>query len=217
MLSQYEPRTSSLIFSSCLNFKQFRARDQGVVYSTLSKAEKGHNNEWWLTEAGYAAKSLGKQPRSHSFPTAPDALQSSVNLLNLVWPQRKHKTQAIHMLPSLLQQRRPMTFLLSFWAKRSRKLLPSHCAAWISRHTTKCRGNRTDSARGPIFIPFLWAACFSLVGQRWGEIMAAGFRRTQTSCCKPNSTPPTCSGACNELRHHSSKKQKASRRSLGSS
>lgn len=84
---------------------------------------------------------------------------------------------------------------------------------------TRPNAEETDSAQGAIFIPVLWAACFSLVGQRQGDIMAAGFRSewAQTSCCKLNSTLPTCSGACNELGHHTSKKQKASTRSLGSS
>jgi len=122
-----EPAVFIFPFPSCLNFKPFRARDQGVGYRTFSKAEEGHNNEWWLIEAGYAAKSLGKQPRSHSSPYSPRWItvqHSSVNLLNLAQLQRKHKTQAIHMLPSLLQQRRPMTFLLALWAKCSRTTPP---------------------------------------------------------------------------------------------
>lgn len=109
------------IFPSCLNFKRFRASDQGGGCSAFSKAEEGHNNEWWLAGAGYTAKSLGKQPRSHSSPHSPRWITvqcPSANLLNLVWPQRKHKTQAVHMLPPLFQRRRPVTFLLAQRAKR---------------------------------------------------------------------------------------------------
>lgn len=67
-----------------------------------------------------------------------------------------------------------MTFLLARWAKCYRTTPPSHHTTCISRHTTEYRGNRFYLRA--IFILFLRAACFSLVGQRRGVVMAAGSR-----------------------------------------
>ena len=159
--------------------KHFREKDQVVSYSILSKAEnhEEHNNERWLTTAGYTAKSLGKQPRSRSSSRSPKWITvwcPSVNLLNLVWPQRKHKTQAIHMLPSLFWDDLPVSSIGQ--ALQNNSPLPTTLHAF---QDTQLHTEEIDFTQGAIFIPFLWAACFSLVGQRRGDVMAAGFRSEQ--------------------------------------
>lgn len=139
----------------------------------MSKAENPEeHNKWWCTEAGYTAKSPGKQLPPHSSPHSPIWIMvqcPSVKMLNLVCPQRKHKTQVMHMLPLIFEGDLPVSSVGQV-LQSNPPSSPHYC---ISRHTTKYRGNRLSS--GSYFYTLPPGACFSLVGQRCGDALAAGF------------------------------------------
>lgn len=140
----------------------------------MSKAEnpEERNNEWWCTEAGYTAKSPGKQLPSHSSPHSPTWImvqRPSVKMLNLVCPRRKHKTQVMHMLRLIFEDDLPVSSMGQA-LRNNRRSSPRYC---VSRLTTTYRGNRLYSKS--YFYTLPPGACFSLVGQRRGDALAAGF------------------------------------------
>lgn len=141
----------------------------------MSKAEnhEEHNNDGSL-KLVIQQKSLGKQPRSYSFPHSLRWITvrcPSVKLLNLDWPQRKHKTQAIHMLPLLFQDDLPVSLMGQALQNNSPLSTILHVFQDIQLNTEEI-----DFTQGAIFIPFLQAACFSLLEQRLGDVMVAGCR-----------------------------------------
>lgn len=79
--------------------------------------------------------------------------------------------QAIHTLPSLFQDDLPVSSMGQVLQNNSP--LPTTLHVF---QDTRLNTEEIDFTQGAIFIPFLQAACFSLVGQRRGDVMAPGFR-----------------------------------------
>lgn len=79
--------------------------------------------------------------------------------------------QAIHMLPSLFQDDLPVSSMGQALQNNSPLPTTLHVFQDIQLNTEEI-----VFTQGAIFISFLQAACFSLVGQRCGDVMAASFR-----------------------------------------
>ena len=75
------------------------------------------------------------------------------------------------MLPLLFQDDLPVSSMGQ--ALQNNSPLPNTLHVF---QDTRLNTEEVDFTEGAIFIPFLWAAYFSLVGQRRGDVMAAGFR-----------------------------------------
>lgn len=186
--------------------KQFRASNEGGSCSAFSKAEEGHNNEWWLAGAGYAAKSLGKQPRSHSSPHSPRWITvqcPSANLLNLVWPQETQDTSRPHA-PAALSAKAAGDLPVSSTGQALHSSSPLPTTLHVSQDTRLNR-EEIDFTQRAIFIP---PGClfFTSGAEAWRYYGCWLQVRASTKTHAANSALPACSGVYNTLSSKEKKK-----------